>query len=80
MPIVGVQGRVRIPPGVLTVIGSGGYTVSLARVVSASEKRPSDADSRVADTEPFHSKSGIYASDSEPNDVNADKHCLDKGG
>jgi hypothetical protein len=30
----------------------------VVRAVFASEKRPSDADSQVADTEPFHSKSG----------------------
>ncbi len=54
-----------------------GFTVSLVRAIFASEKHSSDADSQVADTQPFHPKSGIYASDSEPNDVNAYTHCLD---
>ncbi len=54
-----------------------GFTVSLVRAIFASEKHSSDADSQVADTEPFHSKSGIYASDSEPNDVNAYTYCPD---
>lgn len=38
MPIIEVLGRVRIPPVVPTVIGCGGYTVSLACAVFASVK------------------------------------------
>ena len=38
MPIVGVLGRVRIPLVLSTVIGCGGYTVSLVCVAFASVK------------------------------------------
>jgi hypothetical protein len=60
MPIVRMLRRVWIPPVVLTVIGCGGFTVSLVCAVFASEKHPSAADSQVADTEPLHPESGIY--------------------
>jgi hypothetical protein len=47
MPIVGVLGRVRIPPVILTVIRFGGFTVSLVRMIFASEQHPAGAGSRV---------------------------------
>jgi hypothetical protein len=73
MPIVGVLGRVWIPPVVL--VRCGGFTMLRVRAIFASKKHLSGADSQVTDTEPFEPKSVIY----EPNDVNAYTHCLDKG-
>lgn len=40
MPIVGVLRRVWIPPVILAVIGFGGVTVSLVRIVFASAQQP----------------------------------------
>jgi hypothetical protein len=39
MPIVGVLGRVRTPPVVLTVIGCRGYTASLVRAGFGQQKQ-----------------------------------------
>jgi hypothetical protein len=39
--------RVWIPPVILTVIGFGGFTVSLVRIIFASEQHPAGAGSQV---------------------------------
>jgi hypothetical protein len=64
MPIVGVLRRVWIPPVILAVIGFGGVTVSLVRIVFASAQQSAGAGSHVDQ---------VFSAD-----LSAYAHCLGK--
>jgi nitrate reductase NapE component len=58
--ILGVVRRLWIPLLVLVVIGAGGFTVSRLHGIFGSEKRPSYADTKINDTQPFNPKHLTY--------------------
>ncbi|OBF13603.1 MmpS family protein [Mycobacterium sp. ACS4331] len=52
--------RLWIPLLVLVVVAAGGFTVSRLHGVFGSEKRPSYADTKVADSKPYDPKKMVY--------------------
>jgi Mycobacterium membrane protein len=58
--IFGVLRRLWIPLLVLVVIVAGGFTVSRLHGIFGSEKRPSYADTKINDTQPFNPKHLTY--------------------
>ena len=58
--ILGVVKRLWIPLLVLVVIGAGAFTVSRLHGIFGSEKRPSYADTKINDTQPFNPKHLTY--------------------
>ena len=60
MTIFGVLRRLWIPLLVLVVIAAGGFAVSRLHGIFGSEKRPSYADTNIADTKPFNPKHLTY--------------------
>ncbi|BBZ36306.1 MmpS family protein [Mycolicibacterium confluentis] len=52
--------RLWIPLLVLVVVAAGGYTVSRLHGIFGSEKRPSYADTKVAETKPYDPKQLVY--------------------
>ena len=60
LTIFGVLRRLWIPLLVLVVIAAGGFAVSRLHGIFGSEKRPSYADTNIADTKPFNPKHLTY--------------------
>jgi hypothetical protein len=60
LTIFGVLRRLWIPLLVLAVVAAGGFAVSRLHGIFGSEKRPSYADTNIANTKPFNPKHLIY--------------------